>query len=153
MEASGVIKSLESLWFYSNSLSGAQRILGLAADHEKPTEMEPTFTGEAELQNSEQGHCPEHSGGEELAEKKAEEERSSSGGGRARMRRKKTGAKGGTFDQKGRKVLGELDVGFNSGRRDQLLWLVVDGMPPLSDRNAMKEHLRCWAHAVACTVK
>lgn len=156
-----MIQSLDSLWYFSNSLSGARRILGPAVDHEKHAETEPagTIEGEAEVESSEQGHCHECSGGEELAEDKAEEERSSSssGGRRVRMRRRrrrrKTGGKMGSSDERGRKVLGELDVGFNGWTRDQQLWLVVDGMPPLSDRTAMKEHLKCWAHAVACTVR
>lgn len=152
-----MIQSLDSLWYFSNSLSGARRILGPLVDHEKPAETEPTGTieGEAQLESSEQGPWDECSGGEELAEEMAEEEISSSGGGGVRMRRRrrKTEGKRGSSEQRGRKVLGELDVGFNGWRRDQHLWLVVDEMPPLSDRIAMKEHLKYWAHAVACSVR
>ncbi|CAK7350387.1 unnamed protein product [Dovyalis caffra] len=72
-----------------------------------------------------------------------------------------------------RKILGELDLGFDSSNYYKLDYgfrvfedketrgygmfgrqLQHQGkMPPLNDGMAMKEHLKSWAHAVACTVR
>ncbi|OMO65421.1 hypothetical protein COLO4_31250 [Corchorus olitorius] len=68
-----------------------------------------------------------------------------------------------------RKVLGELDFGFHGGNLDSESWFSEESningygnfetqqqytkMPPLNDGLAMKEHLKSWAHAVACTVR
>ncbi|KAF5736254.1 hypothetical protein HS088_TW14G00392 [Tripterygium wilfordii] len=42
---------------------------------------------------------------------------------------------------------GSLTCGFG-GENDRLV-----KMPPLNDGMAMKEHLKSWAHAVACAVR
>ncbi|OMO76151.1 hypothetical protein CCACVL1_15853 [Corchorus capsularis] len=67
-----------------------------------------------------------------------------------------------------RKVLGELDFGFHGGNLDSESWFSEESnikgygnfetqhytkMPPLNDGLAMKQHLKSWAHAVACTVR
>ncbi|KAL3576278.1 hypothetical protein D5086_021561 [Populus alba] len=73
-----------------------------------------------------------------------------------------------------RKILGELDLGFDRSRHcyrfdngfgvfdDRETWRYgMFGrqlqhqvkMPPLNDGMAMKEHLKSWAYAVACTVR
>ncbi|KAJ7947147.1 WD repeat-containing protein 53 [Quillaja saponaria] len=76
-----------------------------------------------------------------------------------RRRRKKSG-----FNGK-RKILGELELGFDvkeiygswmfeeACEYQRVASIHQTGMPPLSDDLAMKEHLKSWAYAVACTVK
>ncbi|OWM72973.1 hypothetical protein CDL15_Pgr001087 [Punica granatum] len=157
MAASVLIQSLDSLWFFGTVLSGGQVVMGVATDQDKPTEAEPGVNVEAKLETSGRKLCPECSGREGLAaaEEKEGEKRSPSGEVRKKKKKKKKiRSKRCPFDWQRRKVLGELDLGcFDGGRRDRQLWLVVDEMPPLSDGIAMKEHLKCWAYAVACTVK
>ncbi|EOY27947.1 hypothetical protein QQP08_018750 [Theobroma cacao] len=64
-----------------------------------------------------------------------------------------------------RKVLGELDLGFHGNLASES-WFSEETygypnsesqhytkMPPLNDGLAMKEHLKSWAYAVACTVR
>ncbi|EXB84040.1 hypothetical protein L484_005804 [Morus notabilis] len=67
--------------------------------------------------------------------------------------------------RKSRKILGEIDLGFDDIVRGtkfhycgycQKLGCLYDhykNMPPLHDNIAMKEHLKSWAYAVACTVR
>ncbi|WCJ27236.1 hypothetical protein M5689_009000 [Euphorbia peplus] len=57
-----------------------------------------------------------------------------------------------------RKILGEIDLGINYYELEQNLKCCGTKqhfikMPPLSDGMAMKQHLKSWAYAVACTVR
>ncbi|XVE51491.1 hypothetical protein DITRI_Ditri02bG0045400 [Diplodiscus trichospermus] len=64
-----------------------------------------------------------------------------------------------------RKVLGELDLGFHGNLASESSFSEetyglsnfqsqdYSKMPPLNDGLAMKEHLKSWAYAVACTVR
>ncbi|XP_048230696.1 uncharacterized protein LOC125370153 [Ricinus communis] len=112
-----------------------------AAEIKWPVDVERIISQEAEFRKHEK-----------------KEERSSSSRGKRKSKRK---------------ILGELDLGLDhtgTYLRDCGVWEIdykANGcdfglfgsqqhfvkMPPLSDGIAMKEHLKSWAYAVACTVR
>ncbi|KAK8618508.1 hypothetical protein V6N13_132497 [Hibiscus sabdariffa] len=80
----------------------------------------------------------------------------------ARPERRKRGGRRRRRKRSKRKVLGELDLGFygnldsessfSEETKGQCQYYYMK-MPPLNDGSAMKEHLKSWAYAVACTVR
>ncbi|KAF7803281.1 ethylene-responsive transcription factor ERN2-like [Senna tora] len=103
MDASRVLQSLDSLWFFTNILTCPDHPLGETTLLQSP----PSKSSESETQKKHRG------------------------GGRRRRRRRKV------------RVVTESFLKLDMHTR----------MLPYDDETAMKEHLKSWAYAVACTVK
>lgn len=182
MDCSDIIESLDSLWFYSNIVVSfsktEQPSHAVKEDAVEAAALKPVNQIEEENKSRSAENLVPKCGefvGKEIEEfpKPAEERRktstssststsSRSSGGRRRRRRSRR--------RSSRKVLGELDhhseldFGFfgdeemTSGQHNQVVGSEYHHctnmkMPPLDDNMAMKEHLKSWAYAVACTVR
>ncbi|OAY26369.1 hypothetical protein MANES_16G042200v8 [Manihot esculenta] len=160
MEGSGILESLDSLWFFSSVLWRKPKPMA-----DPPTEpSKPIF----QTQQNESGNPEIGSSGCTRCEFSAEIEPVTVQVQEAEMEAfkatKKEEARSGRRKRKSkrkRKVLGELELGIDE--RDIWDW-EFDGykemsgigsvkMPLLTDGMAMKEHLKSWAYAVACTVR
>ncbi|XVE88232.1 hypothetical protein DITRI_Ditri19aG0052400 [Diplodiscus trichospermus] len=166
-----VMDSLDSLWFFNNVLTlpaFQHKDPAAAIDEASVEEEEPSKHKIQEAPSSEilVPRCPkcgeiavgieqqtvppvkdvEFAKPTEMPEKKR----------RRRRRRKRSKTK----------VLGELDLGFHGYLASEYSWFYEETygypnfetqgytkMPPLNDGLAMKEHLKSWAHAVACIVR
>ncbi|XP_039038399.1 uncharacterized protein LOC120175921 [Hibiscus syriacus] len=156
-----VVESLESLWFFNNVLTlpsfehKGHHGFALHEDtvEEEEEEEEEEESSKPKIQETEilVPRCPkcgEIAAGVEFA-KPTEK--------RKRRRRRRSN----------RKVLGELDLGlhcklaYESSFSEENIARPIPNsetprytkMPPLNDGLAMKQHLKSWAYAVACTVK
>ncbi|KAJ4703691.1 WD repeat-containing protein 53 [Melia azedarach] len=189
MDCSEVEDSLDSLWFFSNVLSARTRQSSkpvnedaVQEEQSKPRNQteDKTQINESPCAGSLVPRCPRCGEfapelrakqvqvlAEEFTEPAEEKSKSSSSIRRRRRRRRR---KKSLFHER-RKILGELDLGFDYGNLDSE-WVFNEEqtrnekqifgsqqphmnmkMPPLTDNMAMKEHLKSWAYAVACTVK
>ncbi|KAL9455884.1 hypothetical protein AB3S75_005169 [Citrus x aurantiifolia] len=181
MDCSDIIDSLDSLWFYSNIVVSSSRTEqsshAVGEDAVKEAASKPVNQVEEEKESpSAENLVPRYGEfvGKEMEEfaKPAEERRktsassSTSASGRSRRRRRRRRKR-----RSLRKILGELDhhseldFGFfdddeetTSRQHNQVLGSEYHlctnmKMPPLDDNMAMKEHLKSWAYAVACTVR
>ncbi|KAJ0081873.1 hypothetical protein Patl1_10471 [Pistacia atlantica] len=182
MDCSQFIDTLDSLWFFSNVLSSTTQQSGHASDEQTvQEEPENPIIKVEENQNLGQRCCvcgefapelePQVLHLEPVDLTKPEEKIKSRRSGRRKRRSKR-------MLHERRKILGELDLGFDRNMDSDELssksWLfdfeetTSSGyqmfgsqvhyqmnmkMPPLEDGMAMKEHLKSWAYAVACTVR
>ncbi|KAH7568742.1 hypothetical protein JRO89_XS06G0041900 [Xanthoceras sorbifolium] len=114
---------------------------------------------------------------EELAfAHKTEEKKKASSSTSSRTRRRRRSKKRSLFHEK-RQIFREADLGFYGQMESESPWLLYHDdqettfdqyekfgshnvnmkmkmpLPPLNDGMAMKQHLKSWAHAVACTVR
>ncbi|KAF5752810.1 hypothetical protein HS088_TW01G00728 [Tripterygium wilfordii] len=150
------MESLDSLWFYGNVLASTRRStdqplldLGAAEIQAKAATPSPRCLKSCcdQLGISQPVMIPK---APVETEKPKEKER--------RRKRKSNGR---------RKIFGELDYLLGFERKVYCgSWMLMEEkkcgfggendqvkMPPLNDGMAMKEHLKSWAHAVACTVR
>lgn len=141
MDGSRVIVSLDSLWFYTNILTCSEETELPSLTHQFEASIESPKRDECESQkNVENMLC--HKCDEELGLVKGNSEVRKSGKEKEkrgrRMRRKRNEAEA---------IFGGLGLGFDV--KD----LSATQMPSIDDDVAMKQHLKSWAYAVACTVK
>ncbi|GAV57598.1 hypothetical protein CFOL_v3_01135 [Cephalotus follicularis] len=168
MDESQLIEHLDSLWFSSNVLSSSrtQPLSSLIDETKSKESVEglPSTPLSPILQDESQNDASVELAAEieavtvdscvsEVVEPKKKENK------RRRKRSKRP-----NFGQR-RKIVGELDLGFERsvcpGSWERFEYQSQRygcqqhnmEMPPLSDGLAMKEHLKSWAYAVACTVK
>lgn len=150
-DVSNVSERLDSLWFFSNVFSTTTKTTRTTTQVSEPVTEEVL---KPVSENQRVVEPPEETRGR------------GKNGKRGRSRRKR------------RVVLADIDLGFSdiskkntkvssseygswfeeNCRCFQKLgwWCLYDhykNMPPLHDNIAMKEHLKSWAYAVACTVK
>ncbi|KAJ0016952.1 hypothetical protein Pint_10354 [Pistacia integerrima] len=178
MDCSQFIDTLDSLWFFSNVLSSTTQQSGHARDEQTvQEEPENPIIKVEENQNLGQRCCvcgefapelePQVLHLEPVDLTKPEEKIKSRRSGRRKRRSKR-------MLHERRKILGELDLGFDrnmdsddlssksllfdfeettsSGYQmfgSQVHYQMNMKMPPLEDGMAMKEHLKSWAYAVA----
>ncbi|GMI77690.1 hypothetical protein HRI_001438300 [Hibiscus trionum] len=151
------MENFDSLWFFNNVLSPClQEEEDTVEEENKPNILHNVPVG-AEILVPRCPNCGEIAdvGVEQRqavqpvqAAEFAKPERRKRGGRRRRRRRSK------------RKVGGELDSGFygnldseSSFSEETKGQYYYRKMPPFNDGSAMKEHLKLWAYAVACTVR
>ncbi|KAL4310110.1 hypothetical protein GQ457_01G041720 [Hibiscus cannabinus] len=155
------MESLDSLWFFDNVLTLPSFLHNkvhadavpfyedlVQEEEEEETKPEIQDAPSTEILVPRCPNCGEIAAGIELAKPTEKRKRR-----RRRRRRSK------------RKVLGELDLGFHGKLASESSFSEENiarpdfesphysKMPPMNDGLAMKEHLKSWAYAVACTVK
>ncbi|KDP21125.1 hypothetical protein JCGZ_21596 [Jatropha curcas] len=171
MEESGLLlESLDSLWFFSNVLSSTTQPPvrdvnnGNTTKEDSPKPTKPIVQTQQNASQNLEFVSPRCSKCRELALESTVEEAETKKEERRRRRKRKSK----------RKILGKLDFGFDGTSTDLGhfgVWEInteittacgygmfrskqhLVNMPPLSDGMAMKEHLKSWAYAVACTVR
>ncbi|KAK9014276.1 hypothetical protein V6N11_005439 [Hibiscus sabdariffa] len=152
------MESLDSLWFFDNVLTLPSflhnKVHGVPfyedlVQEEEETKPEIQDAPSTEILVPRCPKCGEIAAGIELAKPTEKPEK------RKRRRRRR----------RRRKVLGELDLGFHGKLASESSFSEENiarpdfesphysKMPLLNDGLAMKEHLKSWAYAVACTVK
>lgn len=165
------MESIDSLWFYSNVFCSRTTVSDLGAANSTPIEhveepvveevlkpVSPIVQNHNNESESEAGDLiPVRPRCAEVAE--AMEYYCPSPRETEQRRRRRSRSKRG-LQRNRRKILGELDLGVPvkaevSGSN----WILLEenwgynNQFNLSDNMAMKEHLKTWAYAVACTVR
>ncbi|KAL4291428.1 hypothetical protein GQ457_14G009070 [Hibiscus cannabinus] len=149
------MENFESLWFFNNVLTLPPPLL-LQQEEEEKKPSESNILHDALAAEILVPRCPNCG---EIADVGVQQQpadvqpvqRRKRGGRRRRRKRSK------------RKVMGDqLDLGFYGSCLDSESSFSEETkgqqyyymkMPPLNDGSAMKEHLKSWAYAVACTVR
>ncbi|KAJ6396727.1 hypothetical protein OIU77_021704 [Salix suchowensis] len=183
MEGSQLIQSLESLWFFSNVVSSRASRARNRTKEDSPQPMTPIlqtslqnhedspkpefttpkclkcgdFAAEIEEQNEDRPNTKIE--GVEIPKPAKKEEKRKRRERRRRSKRKILGEPGSGFDKSSSYY--KLDYGFEMSNDEEKRGYGMFGshrqhqakMPPLNDGTAMKEHLKSWAYAVACTVR
>ncbi|XWS19729.1 hypothetical protein CRYUN_Cryun31cG0041300 [Craigia yunnanensis] len=163
-----VMESLDSLWFFNNVLTLTtfqHKDHAAALDEDTVEEEEPSKhriqgVPSTEILVPRYPNCGEIAVGieQQIVQpvKMVEFSKPTEKPERKRRRRRKRSK---------RKVLGELDLGFHGNLASESSFSEetygysnfqsqqYTKMPPLDDGLAMKEHLKSWAYAVACTVR
>ncbi|KAJ4823176.1 hypothetical protein Tsubulata_019231 [Turnera subulata] len=180
MEGSTLLESLDSLWFFTNVISSKPQPTDHFTGNEEPEkplspvvqiihQNDPPPEGELLLLTPKCHKCgefPVEVEAEGVKPTSMEEEVGFLTPPSRKEERKKRKKKS------KRKILGELDLGgYNCGffgvltdegigkqgmfirNQEYYYHRQVMKMPPLDDGMAMKQHLKSWAYAVACTVR
>ncbi|GMI72887.1 hypothetical protein HRI_000958000 [Hibiscus trionum] len=147
-----VMESLDSLWFFDNVLSLPSFQHNVYEDTVQEEEESKPKIQDAEILVP---RCPKCGEIEQQPMTEVEFAKPPEKSKRRRRRRRRSK----------RKVLGELHLGFHGKLASESSFSEENvahpnfetphytKMPPLNDGLAMKEHLKSWAHAVACRVK
>lgn len=179
-DGSWVIESLDSLWFFSHvfssSSTGTAQFPSFTTD-ENASSPEPFLEEPSKPISQTLVQIPDHQAQEsprcsrcgELETEpemwkppiNMEEETVESpkywAAEQKEERRKKKSKRCKRSTKQRRQILGELDLCFdgeeNCGGFGSAECKYNYKMPPLDDNIAMKEHLKSWAYAVACTVR
>ncbi|XP_022140112.1 uncharacterized protein LOC111010848 [Momordica charantia] len=156
MNGCKVIENLDSLWFFGTTAPAIQELenptLNDVEGEEIATPMRENNNAVLEDQDGGFGFGCETKTEVEISTK--EEKRRS----RSRIRRSSCSCL-----RQRRKILGEIDLNFVVKEISEC-WMFEEQrirgevykkkkMPPFEDSMAMKEHIRSWAYAVACTVR
>ncbi|KAK9936616.1 hypothetical protein M0R45_013446 [Rubus argutus] len=166
------MESIDSLWFYGNVFCSRTTVSDLGAANSTPIKhveepvieqvlkpMSPIVQDHKNESESEAGNSiPVTPRCAEVAEAVAyycPSPREKEQRRRGRRSRSKRG-----LQRNRRKILGELDLGVPVKAEDSgSNWILLEenwgynSQFNLSDNMAMKEHLKTWAYAVACTVR
>ncbi|KAK8608146.1 hypothetical protein V6N13_023577 [Hibiscus sabdariffa] len=159
------MENFESLWFFNNVLTLTPPLLLQEEEEEetKPSEsniLHDALAAAAEILVPRCPNCGEIAdvGVQQQPEVQPVQEAES-----AKPERKKRGGRRRRRKRSKRKVLGDqLDLGFYGSCLDSESSFSEETkgqqyyymkMLPLNDGSAMKEHLKSWAYAVACTVR
>lgn len=166
------MESIDSLWFYSNVFCSRTTVSDLGAAISTPIEdveepvieqvlkpVSPIVQDHKNESESEAGNpipvTPRCAQVAEAVEYYCPSPREKEQRRRRRRSRSKRG-----LQRNRRKILGELDLGFHAKAEvSGSDWILLEenwgynNQFNLSDNMAMKEHLKTWAYAVACTVR
>lgn len=166
------MESIDSLWFYGNVFCSRTTVSDLGAANSTPIKhveepvieqalkpMSPIAQDHKNESESEAGNSipvtPRCAEVAEAVEYYCPSPREKEQRRRRRRSRSKRG-----LQRNRRKILGELDLGVPVKAEDSgSNWILLEenwgynSQFNLSDNMAMKEHLKTWAYAVACTVR
>lgn len=166
------MESIDSLWFYGNVFCSRTTVSDLGAANSTPIKhveepvieqvlkpMSPIVQDHKNESESEAGNSipvtPRCAEVAEAVEYYCPSPREKEQRRRRRRSRSKRG-----LQRNRRKILGELDLGVPVKAEDSgSNWILLEenwgynSQFNLSDNMAMKEHLKTWAYAVACTVR
>ncbi|KAJ1426146.1 hypothetical protein SESBI_10532 [Sesbania bispinosa] len=164
MDASRVTQCLDSLWFYTNILTRTNHPLPSLTDQFEPHFQKPItpllLLNQKHDESQKVGNLCHRVG--EISSASEEVVRVMPGQSERKTERRKR-RKWKKYGKNGKnEILGGLDLGFDVKEVRGFLkfqkgsykyQMQQTEIPPFDDDVAMKQHLKSWAYAVACSVK